>query len=299
MTERCAPVTSSANATFSAAVRSGSRRKSWKMKLTLRRRIAISRRRIVSEEKPLTRTSPLVGQSAMWISRRIVDLPAPLCPVRKQNSPLWSSNDTSFSASPTRGYSLWTWSNRIMSFRLSRASVRPGPHALPVPAKPTLSGAMAGPFPYQRNPLFREPSCPALPVQACREPRGEANRLDHGRGVGAVLPGDVQRRPVVRRGPHEGEAERDVDAVAERGRLEGGHAHVVVGGDHGVELAGRGADEHRVRGDRAARVDALRLQPCPCGLQDARLLIAEQAAIGGVRVHGAQRDAGRSEERRV
>jgi hypothetical protein len=75
---------------------------------TRRRSFGISRRRIRFDEKPETRTSPSVGSSAMWIRRRIVLFPAPDGPVRNANSPFARWNETSFKASPERGYSLYT-----------------------------------------------------------------------------------------------------------------------------------------------------------------------------------------------
>jgi hypothetical protein len=47
------------------------------------------------------------------MSLRIVLFPAPLGPVRKMNSPLFTANETSFRATPVRGYSLVTEANRI------------------------------------------------------------------------------------------------------------------------------------------------------------------------------------------
>ena len=48
--------------------------------------------------KPETRTSPLVGCCSAKRSFRMVDLPAPECPVRKTNSPLPTWKETSFRA---------------------------------------------------------------------------------------------------------------------------------------------------------------------------------------------------------
>src|SRR5688572_31312206 len=70
---------------------------------------------MLADEYPETRTSPLVGRSAMWMRRSIVDLPAPLWPVMKQNSPLRMCRDTSSRASPERGYSFVTWLNEIIA----------------------------------------------------------------------------------------------------------------------------------------------------------------------------------------
>src|SRR6266516_1802948 len=85
--EARAPVTSSANATFSSAVRSSRRRKSWNTMPSRRRSIGMSLRRIAATVKPDTRTSPLVGRSSAYTSLRTVDFPAPEWPVRNANSP--------------------------------------------------------------------------------------------------------------------------------------------------------------------------------------------------------------------
>ncbi len=51
----------------------------------------------------------------MRMSRRIVDFPAPLGPVRNANSPLFTRKVTSLSATPVRGYSFVTRVKRIIS----------------------------------------------------------------------------------------------------------------------------------------------------------------------------------------
>src|SRR5690606_30382467 len=83
---------------------------------------------------------------------------------------------------------------------------------------------------------------------APREARGEAERLLHRAGVRAAGARDVERGPVVGRGAHEREAERDVHAAPEGDRLEGGHPDVVVGGDDGVEVAAERPGEDGVGG---------------------------------------------------
>ena len=75
---------------------------------TFRRSFQTSLRRIRSEEKPLTRTSPEVGRSAMWMRRRVVDFPEPEWPVRKANSPFRMWKVTSRRAGPRLGYSFVT-----------------------------------------------------------------------------------------------------------------------------------------------------------------------------------------------
>ena len=103
---RVAPVTSSAKATFSSAVRSGRRRKSWKTTPSapaeLRDVAAAQARRGEAGDPHLPRR----GRLRHLESCRMVDLPAPEWPVRKANSPFRMWKETSRSAAPERGYSL-------------------------------------------------------------------------------------------------------------------------------------------------------------------------------------------------
>ena len=88
MTLRDIPVTSRAKAMFASAVRSSNRRKSWKTIPSLRRRCATSRRLAslaASARSP--QTSPCVGRLFHVDHLQHRRLPAPLGPVRKQNSP--------------------------------------------------------------------------------------------------------------------------------------------------------------------------------------------------------------------
>ena len=60
---------------------------------------------------------------------------------------------------------------------------------------------------------------------------------------------------VVHRGPHDGQAQGDVDGPAEGHQLDRHEALIVVAGDHRVELAFGGAAEHRVGRNGVADVD--------------------------------------------
>src|SRR6184192_513653 len=123
MVERRAPVTSSANATFSSAVRSSSRRKSWNTMPSRRRSIGTSLRRNSATLNPETRTSPLVTGSSANTSFRTVDLPAPEWPVRNTNSPLAMWKETSFRASPPLGKALKTFVN-LITYSCARACAK-------------------------------------------------------------------------------------------------------------------------------------------------------------------------------
>src|SRR5690606_2609125 len=192
---RRAPVTSSANATFASAVRSGRRRKSWNTTPSRRRSFGMSPRRRRAEEKPETRTSPVVGRSAIRISLRIVDFPAPEWPVRKTNSPLRTWRETSRRAAPERGYSLETDCSLITRVGRLRGTWNASPNLFPGPGR----------------------------VKAPREAGGEVDGLDHRPRVGDPAAGDVERGPVVGGGAGEGKAQGDVDPASEGDRLEGRH----------------------------------------------------------------------------
>src|SRR5215213_10873468 len=95
---------------------------------------------------------------------------------------------------------------------------------------------------------------PAALVGA-REARGQGDGGDHARMLGDAAPRDVEGRAVIDRGAYEGEAQRDVDRLAEREALHGDHRLVMVTRNDRVELAARGAQKDRVRRVRTRRVD--------------------------------------------
>lgn len=110
--DRARPVMSSANWTFSSAVRLGKRLKLWKTKLTQSRRNWKSRRRVVPDtRRPATMTSPDVATSSAPMMFRSVVFPLPEGPSTTTNSPSSISRSASARAvtvtAPTR-YSLPT-----------------------------------------------------------------------------------------------------------------------------------------------------------------------------------------------
>src|SRR5436190_2995037 len=123
-----APITSSAKLTFCSTVRCSSSRKSWKTIPSFRRNLATSRAVAVTELVPATRTSPDVGRSSRYTIRSSDVLPAPLAPVRKTNSPLFTVRLTSWTAVPVRGYVFVTRVKRIIGsgrrWRTPRPRVR-------------------------------------------------------------------------------------------------------------------------------------------------------------------------------
>src|SRR4051794_34173851 len=92
------PITSSAKATFWKTVLFGSSRKSWKTQPIERRSAGTFQLDSVERSLPATWTRPALGCSSLRMRRRNVDLPEPLDPTRKTNSPLSMSTSTPSSA---------------------------------------------------------------------------------------------------------------------------------------------------------------------------------------------------------
>ena len=59
-------------------------------------------------------------------------------------------------------------------------------------------------------------------------------------------------------GTHERQAERDIDGATEAGNLDGGHPHIVVGCDHGVELPAHRPYEYGIRRERTGHTRGAR-----------------------------------------
>ena len=91
---------------------------------------------------------------------------------------------------------------------------------------------------------------------------------------------------MIGRRARERQAERDVHRAAERRDLDRRHADVVIRRDHRVELAAHRAHEDGVGGKRAG--DAGRARG---GREQLVVLAAEAAAVAGVRIERAERDA--------
>src|ERR1700722_12916049 len=120
-----------------------------------------------------------------------------------------------------------------------------------------------------------------------------AHRLEHAELLGLAGAGDVERGPVVDGGPDPGPPNSGVGAGVEPQHLDRAVALVVVHGDRHVELASPGAEEDRVRGQRADRLHALLSRAADCRLDLLLLLaVAEQAVLAGVGIDAADGDAG-------
>ena len=92
------PITSRAKATFWKTVLFGSSRKSWNTQPMDRRSAGTFHEDSLFTSRPATCTRPVVATSSLSSSRRKVDLPEPLEPTRKTNSPLSMPTVTSASA---------------------------------------------------------------------------------------------------------------------------------------------------------------------------------------------------------
>ena len=114
-------------------------------------------------------------------------------------------------------------------------------------------------------------------------------------GLASPCARDVVGDAVVRARPHDGEPERHVHRRIAADRVEELHRDeplVVVERDHRVELAERGAEEHRVGRERARRAGARRRGASASA--PARSVVSSSpnvALLAGVRVQGRQGDA--------
>src|SRR3954451_19514420 len=121
-------MTSSANATFSYAVRLGSRRKSWNTHPIERRKCGTFHDRMVVTSLVFTTTLPRVGATSCSRSLMIVDLPEREGPMKKTNSPF--SMPTLTSSSDGRdalGYVFVTFSSRITGTQSTRCNENANP----------------------------------------------------------------------------------------------------------------------------------------------------------------------------
>src|SRR3954451_18905638 len=118
-------MTSSANATFSYAVRLGSRRKSWNTHPIERRKCGTFHDRMVVTSLVFTTTLPRFGGTSCSRSLMIVDLPEPEGPMKKTNSPFSMSTETSSrEGRDAFGYVFVTWSSRITGGESTRCDRR-------------------------------------------------------------------------------------------------------------------------------------------------------------------------------
>ena len=115
-------------------------------------------------------------------------------------------------------------------------------------------------------------------------------------GVGAAGAGQIERRAVVDRGAHDRQAERDVDGVLEAGVLEHRQALVVVHREHRIVVgrAAAGRTPCRRAAGRVASMPRARSRSI-AGAMTLDLLVAEVAALAGVRIQAAHGDARRAD----
>src|SRR3954451_2534036 len=111
MLARFSPITCSEYATLSYTVRFGSSLKSWNTTPMLRRSRGTFLRGIERSSWPEMRISPSCASSSFMRSRMQVDLPQPVGPTRKKNSPRPIRSDTRSTPTEPPSYSLVTSRN--------------------------------------------------------------------------------------------------------------------------------------------------------------------------------------------
>src|SRR3954451_25155461 len=132
---------------------------------------------------------------------------------------------------------------------------------------------------------------PRLQPGAGADLGGDADRFGHRTRIGDALAGDVEGRAVVDRGAHDGQPQRDADALFETVDLDRDVALVVVHRYHRVELA-----PHRAHVDAVRRVRAEGRDTAGAGvghrwLELLDLFAAHQPALAVVRVDAGDGDA--------
>ena len=124
-----------------------------------------------------------------------------------------------------------------------------------------------------------------------RQARRQHDGLDQARGIGAVLPGDVEGGAVIDGRADDRQAERDVDGGSEGEQLHRNESLVMVAGHDRVELAAGGADEDGVAGDRAGHVEPLASQRGDDRRDHGVVLGPHQAVLAAVRVEAGDGEA--------
>nr|GEU28139.1 2-octaprenyl-6-methoxyphenol hydroxylase, putative [Tanacetum cinerariifolium] len=124
---------------------------------------------------------------------------------------------------------------------------------------------------------------------------GSADRRVHAAAVGQAEPlaGQVERGAVVDRGADQGQAQGDVDAVAERGEFQHRQALVVVHGQHAVGVHQVLGLEQGVGRIRTGNIDAARARRVQRRRDGVDFLAAQVAALARMRVQAAHQDARR------
>jgi hypothetical protein len=114
-------------------------------------------------------------------------------------------------------------------------------------------------------------------------------------GTGLAAPGQIVGGAVVHRGPHNRQAEGDIDSVIKMQELERDQPLVVVHADDSIVAALGGKPEKGVSTVRTTGIDPF-VPSCLDGRDNELcLFIAEQTAFSGMRVEGKDRQAWRYE----
>ena len=127
--------------------------------------------------------------------------------------------------------------------------------------------------------------------RAFGEPRRQSQRRNQACRVGGAGAGDVECGAVIRRGAHEGQAERDIDGVIEGERLDRDQRLIVIHAQCRVVARARLGMKHGIRRQRPPGVDALGDQPRHRRRNDAAVLFAQRAVFAGMRIKSGDREA--------
>jgi hypothetical protein len=133
---------------------------------------------------------------------------------------------------------------------------------------------------------------------AAAELGGELQRSHEAARAGLACARQREGGPVIGRGAHERQAERDVDAAVEGQRLEGNQRLVVIHGDHGVIGGARLGVEQGVGRMRTRHGETLGGKLGDGGSDHVELLATDEAAFAGVRIEPRHGDAGRAVPKR-
>jgi hypothetical protein len=116
------------------------------------------------------------------------------------------------------------------------------------------------------------------------------NSFEQAARIGPARAGQRQCRAVINRSADDGQAQRHVDTLAERGVLQRGQA-LVVHGEHGIALGENGWRKHRVSRIGAGQMHALGAQLIENRRNDLDFFHTEITTFAGMRIEAGNEDA--------
>src|SRR5258708_6885382 len=132
--------------------------------------------------------------------------------------------------------------------------------------------------------------CPNLLRGGCKFDR-KLHCLDEAAWIGFSAAGDIERRAVIDRGAHEGQAQRDIHAAPEARVLEDRQSLVVVHGEHAIGAFQPLGHEERVGGKPAARLGPQRNCFLNCWSDDLGVFCVKMPGFAAVGVNARDPDA--------